>query len=167
MVVSRAASSDSFEVTTPSDRVVRMTRLFDAPPALVFEVMHKPEHVKRWWGILDDEHTMPVCEIDFRVGGAWKYVGRGPRGDVTFYGVYREIDAPHRLVFTEIFAMFPDIESLCTVELKEEGGKTRFTINVEYPSLEVRDMVIGTGMARGAAISYDRLEDVAIELARR
>lgn len=80
MAVSRAANSDTFQVTTPSDREIRLTRLFDAPPQLVFDAMTKPEHVRRWWGCLDDKHSVSVCEIDLRVGGAWRFVGRGPGG---------------------------------------------------------------------------------------
>ncbi len=167
MPVSRAANSDTFATATPSDREIVLTRLFDAPRQLVFEVMTRPEHVRRWWGILDDEHSVTVCEIDFRPGGAWRFVGRGPHGDVEFYGVYREIDPPGRVVFTEIFAPFPDVESVVTSVLTEEGGKTRLTATCLYPSLEVRDMVLNTGMAGGAAISYDRLEDVARELLQR
>lgn len=167
MAVSRAANSSTFKVTTPSDREIVMTRLFDAPRRLVFEAMSKPEHVRRWWGILDDEHSVPVCEIDFREGGAWRFVGRGPKGDVTFYGVYREIDAPGRVVFTEIYAPFPDVESVVTSVLTDEHGKTRLTLTCVYPSKDVRDMVIGTGMEKGAAISYDRLEEVAQELEGR
>jgi uncharacterized protein YndB with AHSA1/START domain len=164
MVASRVVNSDSFQVSTPSDRVIRMTRLFSAPRRLVFEALHEPEHVRRWWGILDDQHSVVVCEVDFRPGGAWRYVGRGPRGDYAFYGIYREIEAPRRLVFTEIFEPFPDAESVATVELSEEGDKTRFTLTAVYPSLEVRDSVRKSGMAKGAAISYDKLEEVALEL---
>jgi uncharacterized protein YndB with AHSA1/START domain len=164
MVVRPATSSATFEVTTPSDCVIRMTRVFNAPRQLVFDVMNKPEHVAKWWGKLDDRYSMPICEIDFRPGGAWRYVGRGPQGDYGFHGVYREIDAPARLVFTEIFDPFPEAESVVTVELEEQGDQTHFTITVEYPSLQVRDAVIQTGMAKGAAISYDRLEDVAESL---
>jgi len=138
-----------------------MTRLFDAPKQLVFEALTKPEHVKRWWGILSDEYSVTVCEIDLRVGGAWRFVGRGPEGQYpSFYGVYREIAPPDRLVYTEIFEPFPDAESVVTTELSEEGGKTRMTVTALYPSLDVRDMVIQTGMEKGAAISYDRLEEV-------
>lgn len=167
MPVSTAANSQTFTLSTPSDRAIRMTRLFDAPRRLVFEAMSKPEHIKRWWGNLGDGYSVPVCEVDLRPGGKWRYVNRHPQGDAEFYGEYREIAPPDRIVFTEIFAPFPDAESVCTVELKEEGGKTRFTITAEYPSLEVRDMVLQTGMERGAAASYDRLEEVAAELAAR
>jgi uncharacterized protein YndB with AHSA1/START domain len=165
MAVSSVANSDSFKATTPSDREIVMTRLFDAPRHLVFEAMSKPEHVRRWWGLLDERYSVPVCEIDLRVGGAWRFVGRGPKGEFGFHGVYREIAPPERIVFTEIFDPFPDVESVVTSVLTEEAGKTRFTVTCLYPTQEVRDMVLGTGMAGGAAISYDRLEEVASGLA--
>ena len=115
MAASRVANSESFTVTTPSDREIRLTRLFDAPRNLVFEAMTKPEHVKQWWGCLADGYSVPVCEIDLRPGGAWRFVNRTPKGElVAFYGVYREIAPPERLVFTEIFEQFPDTESVVT-----------------------------------------------------
>jgi uncharacterized protein YndB with AHSA1/START domain len=166
MVVSSAANSDSFKVTTPSDEEIRLTRLFDAPRHLVFEAMTKPEHVKRWWGRLGEGYSVPVSEIDLRVGGKWRFVNRHPKGEVAFYGEYREITPPSRLVFTEIFEQFPDSVSVVTAEFTEEGGKTRLTATVRYPSLEVRDMVLASGMATGAGISYDRLEDLVAELQR-
>jgi len=164
MAVSRVGNSDSFQATTPSDREIRLTRLFDAPRHLVFEAMTKPEHVKRWWGGLGEGYSVPVCEIDLRPGGAWRFVNRHPKGEAVFYGVYREIAAPERLVFTEIFAPFPDVESVVTTLLTEENGKTRLTVTALYPSVDVRDMVINTGMARGAGLSYEQLEDLVREL---
>jgi uncharacterized protein YndB with AHSA1/START domain len=165
MAASTVSNSDTFKVTTPSDREIVLTRLFDAPRRLVFDAtMTKAEHVRRWWGILDDRYSVTVCEIDLRPGGAWRFVGRGPAGEVAFYGVYREIAAPERLVYTEIFEPFPDVESVVTQILTEERGKTRLTVTALYPSLEVRDSVLKTGMERGAALSYDRLEDRVREL---
>jgi uncharacterized protein YndB with AHSA1/START domain len=166
MVVSSAANSNTFKVTTPSDHEIRMTRLFDAPRHLVFEAMTKPEHVQRWWGRLGEGYSVPVCEIDLRPGGTWRFVNRHPKGEAAFHGEYREIAPPSRLVFTEIFEEFPDSVSVVTAEFSEEGGKTRLTATVRYPSLEVRDMVLGSGMATGAGISYDRLEDLLAELER-
>jgi uncharacterized protein YndB with AHSA1/START domain len=160
MVVSNARNSDSFKVTTPSDREIRMTRLFDAPRELVFEAMTKPEHIKQWWGRLGDGYSVPVCETDPRVGGKWRFTNRHPKGEATFYGEYREITPPSRVVFTEIFEQFPDTVSVVTADYTEEGGKTRLTVIVSYPAPEVRDMVMASGMARGAGISYDRLEDL-------
>ena len=164
MAVSSVANSDRYQPTTPSDREIVLTRLFDAPRPLVFEAMTKPEHVRRWWGALDERYSMPVCEIDLRPGGSWRYVGRSPKGEYTFYGVYREIAPPERLVFTEIFAPFPDVESVVTSVFTEEGGKTRLTISALYPTKDVRDSVLATGMAKGAGISYDRLEELLAEL---
>ncbi len=167
MAASPAANRDSFTVTTPSDVEIKMTRLFNAPRSLVFDAMTKPEHVREWWGRLGDGYSVPVCEIDFRVGGKWRFVSRHPRGEAAFHGEYRQIAPPDRVVFTEIFEEFPDSVSVVTAELSEEGGKTRLTATVRYPSVEVRDTVISTGMSRGAATSYDRLEDLVAELQRR
>jgi uncharacterized protein YndB with AHSA1/START domain len=166
MVVSSAANSSTFTVTTPSDQEIRMTRLFDAPCRLVFEAMTKPEHVKQWWGRLGEGYSVPVCEIDLRVGGRWRFVNRHPKGEAGFHGEYQEITPPSRLVFTEIFEEFPDSPSVVTAEFAEEGGKTRMTATVRYPSKEVRDLVMASGMATGAGISYDRLEDLVAELQR-
>ena len=168
MAVSSAANSDSFVVTTPSDLEIRLTRLFDAPRHLVFEAMSKPEHITQWWGRLGEGYSVPVCEVDLRPGGAWRFVNRTPNGDLAaFYGVYREVAPPERVVFTEIFEPFPDAESVVTAVLTEENGKTRLTATVRYPSNEVRDMVLQSGMATGAGISYDRLEDVVARLKTR
>jgi uncharacterized protein YndB with AHSA1/START domain len=164
MIVGTARNSDSFQVTTPSDQEIRLTRLFDAPRQLLFEAMTKPEHVKQWWGRLGEGYSVPVCEIDLRVGGRWRFVNRHPKGEAAFNGEYREITPPARLVFTEIFEQFPDGVSVVTSDFTDEGGKTRLTVTVRYSSLEVRDMVMGSGMARGAGISYDRLEDLVLSL---
>ena len=164
MVSSSARNSDSFKVTTPSDCEIRLTRLFDAPRELVFEAMSKPEYVRQWWGRLGEGYSVPVCEIDLRPGGKWRFVNRHPHGEAAFYGVYRELDPPGRIVFTEIFEQFPDMESEVTAELVEEGGKTRLIATVRYPSQQVRDGVMASGMSTGAGISYDRLEDLVDEL---
>ena len=166
MIGNNTRNSDTFTVTKPSDQEIRMARLFDAPRELVFKAMTKPEHVKQWWGRLGEGYSVPVCEIDFRPGGAWRFVNRHPHGEAAFYGEYREIDPPAKVVFTEIFEDFPDSVSVVTAELTEEGGKTRLTATVRYPSLEVRDAVIASGMSKGAGISYDRLEDLLAELQR-
>src|SRR4026207_1572891 len=118
MPAKHVAKSQTFTGTTPSDREITLTRLFDAPRALVFDAMTKPEHVRRWWGNLDDRHSMTGCEIDLRPGGArggagwghpearhsmtvgeidlrpggaWRWVGRTPGGEYAFSGVYHEI----------------------------------------------------------------------------
>ena len=167
MAVSNVGNSDTFEVSTPSDRDIRMTRLIDAPRQLVFEAMTRPEHIRRWWGCLGEGYSVPVCEVDLRVGGSWRFVNRHPHGEAGFHGVYREITPPERLVFTEIYDPFPDAESVVTSTFAEENGKTRLTVTATYPSQDVRDAVVASGMAKGAAISYDRLEDLVLELQDR
>jgi uncharacterized protein YndB with AHSA1/START domain len=164
MLANPGVNSATFQVTTPSDDEIRMTRLFNAPPSLVFEAMTKPEHIREWWGRLGDGYSVPICEVDLRVGGRWKFVNRHPGGEATFYGEYLELAPPGRVVFTEIFADFPDSPSTVTAELVAEGANTRLIATVRYPSKEVRDMVIATGMSRGAGISYDRLDDLVQRL---
>ena len=93
-------------------------------------------------------------------------MNRHPKGQAAFFGEYREITPPSRLVFTEIFEEFPDSVSVVATEFADEGGKTRFTATVRYPSRDVRDIVLGSGMEKGAGISYDRLEDLVAELQR-
>ncbi len=163
MPVTSAANSETFKVTTTSDTDICLTRLFDAPRALVFEAMTRPEHIARWWGQLGDGYSVPVCEVDLRVGGKWRFVNRHPKGEVAFHGEYREITPPERLVYTELMEPYPD-GSLVTTTFSEEAGKTRVTVIASYPSTAIRDMVLSSGMERGAAASYDRLEEVAREL---
>ena len=164
MVGSLAANSDTFIVTTPSNEEIRLTRLFNAPRTLVFDAMTKPEHVRQWWGQLGDGYSVVACEIDLRVGGKWRFVNRHPQGEVTFYGEYQEIARPSRLVLTEIFADYPESVSVVSTDYTEEGRRTRLTATVKYPSKAIRDMVIQSGMSKGAGISYDRLEDLLAKL---
>ena len=166
MPATSTKNSGTFEISTPADTQIRMTRLFDAPRRLLFEAMVKPEHIKNWWGRLGEGYSVPVCEVDLRVGGKWRFVNRHPQGEVAFRGEYREIAAPGRLVFTETMEPHPEPGSVVTATFSEEAGKTRLTVLVEYPSPEIRDLVLGSGMDKGAAISYDRLEEVAAELQR-
>ena len=166
MVIGSAKNSDSFKVTTPSEQEIHMTRLFDAPRQLVFDAMTQPRHIKRWWGCLGEGYSVPVCEMDLRPGGRWRFVNRHPKGEAAFHGEIRELTPPDRLVFTEIFEDFPDVVSVVTSEFVAEGDRTRLSVTVRYPSKEVRDMVIASGMSTGAGISYDRLEDLVAELQR-
>ena len=166
MVIGSAANHETFDVSTPSEHEIRMTRLFDAPRQLVFEAMTQPRHIKRWWGNLGTGYSVPVCEMDLRPGGRWRFVNRHPKGEAAFHGEIRELTPPERMVFTEIFEDFPDVESVVTSQLLDEGDKTRLIVTVRYPSKDVRDMVIASGMAKGAGISYDRLEDLVAELQR-
>ena len=149
-------------VTLPSDTEILISRQFDAPAELVFEAYTTPELVKRWWGFETSEWL--VCEIDLRVGGMWRYVTREEGGfEVAFHGEYRELEAPHRLVSTEVYegAPVPDASgTLNIVTLDEADGVTTMTVLVQAPSQEVRDAILESGMEGGMQISYDRLEDL-------
>jgi uncharacterized protein YndB with AHSA1/START domain len=156
-MVEKSSSATTF--ATPSDREVSMTRVFAAPRHAVFEAWTKPEHVSRWWGWRSS--TMAVCEIDLRVGGAYRFVTREANGMmVAFRGVYQEIVAPERLAYTEIFEDYPDSVSVTTTVFEESGGKTTMTSTTIYESQDVRDMVIQSGMEAGASESMDRLAEL-------
>ncbi len=155
-------TKNKLNVTLPSDTSILMTREFDAPREIVFECHTTPEHVRNWWGMRGS--TLSVCEIDFRVGGKWRWaIDMGPEiDDVEFYGEYREIERPSKLANTEVYAPFPDAPSLVTATFEDIGnGRCLYTGLTEYPSKEVRDMVIESGMEGGAAESFDRLEEHA------
>jgi uncharacterized protein YndB with AHSA1/START domain len=140
----------------PSDREIAVTRLFDAPRELVFDAWTKPGHITSWM-LGPEGWTMPVCEVDLRPGGVWRFVWRGAGGkEMGMDGVYREVDAPERMVFTESWGGdWPP--TLNTVILTEEDGKTRLTYTVLYVSTGVRDAAFSTGMTEGMTQSLDRL----------
>jgi uncharacterized protein YndB with AHSA1/START domain len=149
------------QITTPSDRDIAMTRVFDAPRRLVFDAWTKPELIKRWLGVRAG-WTMPVCEVDLRVGGAYRYVWRGPNGqDMGMGGVFREIVPPERLVATEKFdeSWYPG-EAVDTTVFVEQGGRTTVTTTVRYESKDARDAVLKSPMATGVAESYDKLAEL-------
>jgi len=151
-------NTGTLTVTTPSDREIVLTRVFDAPRSLVFDAFSKPELLKQWFG--PRGWSLVVCEVDFRVGGAWRFVLRGPDGtDMGMRGVYREIAPPERSVHTESFDAYPG-ESIVTMVLAEDRGQTTMTATVLYPSQEVRDIVIKSGMEHGAAETYDKLAEM-------
>jgi uncharacterized protein YndB with AHSA1/START domain len=144
-------------VTTPSDTEVVLTRVVDAPRSLVFAAHTVPEHVQNWM-LGPAGWTMPVCEIDLRPGGTWHFVWRKEDGsEMGMTGEYREIEPPARLVNTECWGEdWP--ETLNTLVLTEQDGRTTITSTMLFPSRQARDAAVQTGMASGADDSYDRLE---------
>jgi uncharacterized protein YndB with AHSA1/START domain len=152
---------DSLKVTTPNDRDIVMTRMFDAPRDLVWEAMTKPDLLKRWLG-MHNGWSLQVCEIDLRVGGAYRWVWHGPKGEVMgMGGVYREIVRPERIVSTEKFEQsWYEGEALGTLVLTEQDGRTTLSQTVRYQSREVRDSVLKSGMEQGVASGYNVLDDV-------
>lgn len=155
-----AKNDFSLKLDLPSDREIVMTRVFAAPRALVFEAWTKPEHVIRWYGC--HAITMPHCEINLRVGGAWRFVMRGPDGaDHAMQGIYREIVPPGRLVFTEGYATdgFASGEAVVTVTFAEQDGRTTMTSHSLYASAEDRDRHLSMGVETGAGETMDRLAE--------
>ena len=153
--------SGGLKLTTRGDREIVMTRVFDAPRSLVFEAFTKPDLVKQW--LLGPEGwSMPVCEIDLRVGGKYRYVWRHVKGhEMGMGGVFREIVPPERIVSTEKFdeSWYPG-EAVGTVVLTEQGGKTTLTQTVQYQSREAREAVMKSPMESGVAAGYDRLAEL-------
>lgn len=158
------ASSKKAVVTLPVDNQIRITREFDAPRDLVFKAATTPDLIKRWWG--GERGVVTLAEVDLRVGGRWRFVMRANGGfEVAFHGEYREIVPAERTVSTECFEGAP--EAGCadvTTTYTEQDGRTTLIILSEYPSREVRDMVIASGMEGGMQESMDKLEQVAQSL---
>jgi uncharacterized protein YndB with AHSA1/START domain len=161
-MTSPGTSKATLQITTPSEREIAMTRVFNAPRHLVFDALTKPELVKEWL-LGPPGWTMPVCEIDLRVGGRYRYVWRRESNgkEMGMGGVYREIVPQERLICTELFdeAWYAG-ESVITTTLVEQSGRTAMTSTMLYISQEARDGVLKSGMESGVAASYDRLAEL-------
>lgn len=151
----------TLQVTTPSDREIALSRVFDAPRRLVFEAYTRPELVKRWLGV-HNGWSLAVCEIDLQVGGTYRYLWRGPGGvEMGMRGVYREVVPGERIVATEVFDQsWYEGEAVGTVLFAEQNGRTTLTITVRYASQEVRDGVLRSPMEQGVAAGFDKLAQV-------
>jgi len=156
------------QISTPSDRELAMTRVFDAPRSMVFDAWTKPELLKRWLGVFGS-WTFAVCEVDLRVGGKYRFVWRGKDGnEMGMGGVYREIVRPERTVSTEKFDdPWYEGDAIDTTTFAERGGKTTMTTTVLYESKEIRDAVLKSPMESGVAKSYDKLAEVLAAIPAR
>jgi uncharacterized protein YndB with AHSA1/START domain len=155
--------ADTLQVSTPNDLEIVLTREFAAPTHLVFDAMANPELVKRWlWG--PPGWTMTECTGEAVVGGEFRNVWRSAEGtELTMRGVYRDVVPGERLVRTECFEFGPENqlgEQLAMLVLAEQDGHTALTITLSYPAKEARDATLASGMERGAAASYDRMEEL-------
>jgi len=143
-----------------------MERIFDAPRDLVWKVVNDPASISRWWGTRNS--TATVVEMDVRPGGKWRWIAHTPEGhDAPFCGEYLEVVPPERFVRTEMFDVppyneDPDGAAIVTTTLEALGDRTRYVERSRFPSAEVLDGVLATGMIRGALESWDRLaEEIA------
>jgi uncharacterized protein YndB with AHSA1/START domain len=149
-------------LTTPSDREIVMTRVFNAPRELVFEAHSKCEHMAKWWG--PRGYTLAICEMDFRPGGAYHFLHEnadGQRDEFGFRGEFREIAPPERIVWTFEWEGMPGHASLDTLTLEDiGGGKTLLTAHSLFDSVEDRDGMLQSGMETGAGETWDRLAEL-------
>ena len=148
----------SLEITTPTDHEIVITRSFSAPRALVWDAFTKPALISRWMGLMPG-WTFPVCEVDLRVGGSYRYVWRGPNGEeMGMGGTFLEIDRPTRLVAREYFDQ-KWYEGGCveTTTFTESAGTTTVTIQLRYDSGEIRDGVLRSPMAGGMELGFTNL----------
>lgn len=156
------AHQHRLDVTTPGDREIVMTRAFNAPRMLVFDAFTKPELINRWL-LGPDGWTMTVCEVDLRPGGTFHYVWRNDAEGAEFglRGEYREITAPARIVHAERFdqSWYPG-DAIVTTTFDESGGTTTVTLHTSFDSREIRDGALESGMDKGVAASFDRLERI-------
>ncbi len=144
-------------ITLPSDLELAMTRVFNAPPQTVFDMWTKPEHVRKWYAVRST--TMTVCDIDLRVGGAWRWVVTKPHGmEIAFSGVFLEIDPPHRLQRTEIFEGVPGPGAVVTFRFDEKAGQTVFTMNMRFETRQDRDMCLKSGMELGVEECFRNID---------
>ena len=158
-----ATRHGSATVELPSDTEILITRSFEAPRTQVWDLPPTPRHLLRWWG--PEYCPLVACEVDLRAGGAWRYVCRRTDGDaqgeeLAWHGEYQAIEAPARIVSTEVFGGCPDAESLNTMTLTEDDGVTTLQTLVRHSSKANRDGHVDSGMEGGMQQTFDRLGDL-------
>ena len=158
-----AANSSTFTLTTPSDREIVITRMFDAPRELVFKAITDPTLIPRWWG--PRRYETIVDKMEPRVGGTWRFINKDADGnEFAFNGVYREIVPPERVVQTFEFEPMPGHVSVDTMTLEEVDGKTKLTSRSLFDSREDRDGMMQSDMESGVRETYDRFEELVQEI---
>ena len=154
----------ALKITTPTDRELVMTRVFDAPRGMVFDALTQPDLVRRWL-LGPPGWTMPVCEIDVRSGGKYRYVWQNADGrKMGMGGTFQEVVQPSRIVATEVYEDYwTGGETLVTTELVETRGKTTVSTTVHYASRDARDAALKMGATKGLEASYNRLDELLNE----
>ena len=161
---------DKAQVTLPSDREVKVTRSFKASRTLVYRAYTEPELVRRWM-LGPPGWSMPVCEMDVRVGGRfqWRWRSEENGSEFGFSGTYREVLPASRIVHTEAYEPgdvgggYPGPEAIVTVTFAEDGGVTTVTTMIDFGSKESRDAAVATGMTDGMEQSYQLLDRLLTE----
>jgi uncharacterized protein YndB with AHSA1/START domain len=152
-------SSKRMQMKIVSDREVVMSRVFDAPRALMFKIYTDPKHIPQFWG--PTKYTTIVDRLEVRVGGIWRFIQRDGKGkEFAFNGVFKEIDSPKRLAYTFEFEGMPGHIILETLTFEESNGRTTLTATAQFQDIEDRDGMLNSGMESGATESWDRLADL-------
>jgi uncharacterized protein YndB with AHSA1/START domain len=150
----------NMQLSIPGDREIVMSRVFNAPRALVYDAFTKPELLKQWLGV-HNGWTMTVCEIDLRPGGKYRYAWEGRDMKMSMGGEYREVVPTERIVATELFddPWYPG-GAVGTTTFVEQAGKTTVAVSVLYASKQARDAVLKTPMEQGFAAGFDKLAEI-------
>jgi uncharacterized protein YndB with AHSA1/START domain len=158
-MITRTVGKLNLEVT--GDREIRMTRDFDAPRQMVWDCHTRPELVRKWM-LGPPGWTMPVCEIDLRVGGRYRYVWAKDGAEMGMGGEFRAVEAPAKLSSREVFDEdWTGGETIATQTFIEKTkSKTTLTTVIVYASKEGRDAALATPMMDGMEMGYTRLDEI-------
>jgi uncharacterized protein YndB with AHSA1/START domain len=149
-------------VTTPTDREIRIERVFDAARDRVFEIYTDPSLIPEWWG---PRGTTTIVDVmDVRAGGSWRFVAREPDGETAFRGTYREVTPPERIVQTFEWEGMPGHVSVETAAFEDLGDRTRVVTTSIFHTPEERDGMLGSGMEGGMNQTYQRLDELLARL---
>jgi uncharacterized protein YndB with AHSA1/START domain len=162
----KTARSNETIVERTGDRELIVVRTFNAPPDIVFEAWTKPALLKRWWAPKSLGVSLFECEQDLRVGGAYRYAfGRDPKNPEVFTGRYLEVDPPKRLVYTQVYERMAHAgEAVVTADFEQSEGRTRLTLRQLFPSKEVLEGALASGMERGMRVTLDQLDELSASL---
>ena len=148
---------DTAALTTPTDREIRVERIFDAPRDRVFAAFTDPALIPEWWGPYDT--TTIVDQMDVRPGGLWRFIAQDCDGrETAFRGVYREVTPPERIVQSWEWEGLPGHVSIETAEFEDLGDKTRMIGTTLFHTTEERDGMLNSGMEKGMNETYERLD---------
>lgn len=169
MAAGRSCESMNLNRTTlerTTDREIVIEHTFHAPAAIVFDAWTRPEFVRRWWAPQSRGVTLVQCDAELRPGGTYRYVlARGESERFAFSGKYLEIARPTRLVYTQCFEPAAEAgEAVVTVSFEERDGSTRLVAHELYPSKDVLDGVLASGMEDGMRETFDQLEELVVSL---
>jgi uncharacterized protein YndB with AHSA1/START domain len=147
-------------VERTTDRELVVTRTFNAPAHIVFDAWTKPELLKRWWAPKSFGVSLFECESDLREGGTYRYAfGRDPKNPEVFSGRYVEVNAPSRLVLTQVYERMRDAgEAVVTATFEESQGRTLLTLQQLFPSKEALEGALASGMETGMRVTLDQLD---------